>query len=207
MEETLLIEFNSAIKLEQTIDNSFKISNICEQKDWYENGDAEYQNIALLSATRKIMDKICEKEYIPKHRVQPMFSKDWPYYLFEMIKNAEYHGNRCNVVKNIDVSYKIIEETKESESLAKHIFAYKYLDLTVTDEGNGFDWKDAQEHIHTNIPSIKPQQREDSEGQGRGLDFIVKGSDKTSWNKKGNSITTRFYITSKLIFDGEEYYN
>jgi serine/threonine-protein kinase RsbW len=82
----------------------------------------------------------------------------------ECLNNAIVHGNGCQADKKVRVEI----------TLSSHDFR-----LTVTDEGQGFDWRTAK---LTEMP-------EEWEPCGRGLPLIASHAQRVAFNGKGNQIT------------------
>jgi serine/threonine-protein kinase RsbW len=87
-------------------------------------------------------------------------------------ENAMVHGNNNNADKTITVSF-----TKVPTGVS----------FTVTDEGNGFDYRA--------IPDIKEDGKE-KVFPGRGLFLIKSLTDDVTFNENGNEITLGFKTTS-----------
>ncbi|QEC51591.1 serine/threonine-protein kinase RsbW [Anseongella ginsenosidimutans] len=87
----------------------------------------------------------------------------------EAVTNAIKHGNLNDPSKKVTVAFR-------RSSSGAFIF-------TITDEGNGFNWQQAEAGIS------KGGQNEEG---GRGLLIMEKLADKYSFNKKGNSVALHF---------------
>src|SRR3546814_12737524 len=85
----------------------------------------------------------------------------------EAFMNAVDHGNKGDISKIVTFDHRILAEGK--------------IVLTISDEGNGFNWK------HAGGLPTDPEQ----EG-GRGLFIIEHFSEKYCFNKKGNRIEFHF---------------
>ncbi len=120
--------------------------------------------------------------------------------LVELITNAIEHGNLTITYDekqhalnegNLDELYK--ERTDNIQYRLRKIFVDflenpDFVQWTVTDEGNGFDWRQLPDPT---------DQNHILELNGRGI-FISKFLfDEIEYNQKGNSVTARKYITPK----------
>jgi len=90
----------------------------------------------------------------------------------EAFQNALTHGNKSVAEKLISISFKKIATG---------------ITFSVTDEGNGFNYKD--------IPDVNDKAKE-LVFPGRGLFLIKSLSDDVTFNEKGNEISLGFKISS-----------
>ncbi len=87
----------------------------------------------------------------------------------EAVTNAMEHGNHWDPEKTISVE---MDHTMEG------------VDLTIEDQGNGFDPEEAMAFFSQSKDRLRPR--------GRGL-IIINRFCKARWNKRGNRITLFFH--------------
>ena len=120
------------------------------------------ENIVLVE---KLVDDVCDlfdiKEEIYGHILVA---------LTEAVNNALQHGNKANPDKNIEVTFKVKNDT---------------LYFTVKDEGPGFDYN--------NLPDpTDPKNIE--KPTGRGIFLMKHLADKVSFEDKGVKLTLEFKL-------------
>ncbi|WP_167730350.1 ATP-binding protein [Terasakiella sp. SH-1] len=112
--------------------------------------------------------------------------------LSELLVNAIEHGN-------LEISYveksQLLENGKWDEEIKKRMKDAKYasrfvevsfkretaqIDITITDQGNGFEWK--------NFVNSNPDQFTSKHGRGIAI-AIAMGFNKLTYNEKGNQVT------------------
>lgn len=113
----------------------------------------------------------------------------------EVLQNAYEHGNLeiSNQEKKIllendqlDIELKSREQKFSNRKINIQLNLEKHLlKISVTDEGQGFDWRNS-----------KLNNKENTSLHERGLSIIQAASDKIEFNDKGNSITLHRSVTS-----------
>lgn len=88
----------------------------------------------------------------------------------EMVYNAIEHGNKFDSNKKVEIHFQVY---------------YSYLLITVTDEGNGFDWK---ERMKRQFDIMNFEER------GRGIIFTKQSFDYITYNSLGNKV----YLYKKM---------
>lgn len=111
----------------------------------------------------------------------------------EMITNAIEHGNlgisfeeKSEAIREERLEGLIAERTAESERAGRRIFIHSRLDsdffeVTVRDEGRGFDWKALPEVAPENLLAFN----------GRGILLARIYFDEVTYNEAGNQVTLR----------------
>jgi len=91
--------------------------------------------------------------------------------LNELILNAVYHGNKCDITKKVKVTTGISDNT--------NIF------IVIEDEGCGYDLSEWRKNFSTqdNLVCI-----DEMKENGRGLDIVEKLCDIIRFNEKGNKV-------------------
>lgn len=123
-------------------------------------------SIENLTLVEKLIEDVCEQMEISQDHFGNILIA-----VSEAVNNSIQHGNRNDSKKLVRIS------VKASES---------FILFTVTDEGNGFDFK--------NLPD--PTLPENIENpNGRGIFLMKHLADLVSFNKGGSEVDLKFYLS------------
>jgi len=84
----------------------------------------------------------------------------------EIVTNAIEHGNKMDFAKEVEIKIKV---------------THKYIELIISDEGEGFAWHEKL-NSDLNIEDYAEQVQE----RGRGIKIANKAYDRVWYNEKGN---------------------
>jgi len=121
-----------------------------------------------LAKVEKFVEEICETYYITNSYYGNILMA-----ILEAVKNAIVHGNKTNPEKQVKICFRSI---------------LNGLCFKITDQGNGFDFRNVQNPIETEDPL--------SGKVGKGIFLIRSLADHVSYNSKGNVVEIVFFISS-----------
>lgn len=130
-------------------------------------------HILVINSSPKELEKVEQfvKEIFDKHQIPKGCFNNVLLCISEAVQNSIVHGNKKNVSKKIEVHVNCKD---------------KSLDITVTDEGDGFNVNSIPDPTHgKNI-------RKES---GRGIHIIKSISQTINFNEKGNSLQFQINCT------------
>jgi serine/threonine-protein kinase RsbW len=120
-----------------------------------------------LCKVEKFIEDICDLFYITNSYFGNILLS-----IQEAVKNAIIHGNKLDKTKTVRISFQRLTNG---------------LSFTVTDQGDGFDFRSVPSPIETESENVKAC---------NGIFLIRSLADKVSYNARGNLVEVVFFISS-----------